>query len=86
MRQLKDVPWEDIREGDFVISLRGTNGKIVELRQKEFATHKEDNEVSILWQNGNLSLIWHFEGNIYYNELLNLVLRNSNEIIGNTLG
>lgn len=81
MRMLSDVPWGELREGDFVISRRGTIGKIEELIPREFATRKENNEIYITWVNGNVSLTWHFQCDaVQYDELSNLVLRESNEI------
>ncbi len=82
MRRLCDVPWEELMIGDFIISNTGLIGRIDELIQIDYATQNEDNEIIIKWSNGKFSALWHHEGvYVHYDELSNLILRNSNAIV-----
>lgn len=79
---LSDVPWEELMIGDFIIYNTGLIGRIDELIQIDYATKKEDNEIIIKWSNGKFSVLWHHQCDyVHYDELSNLILRNSNAIV-----
>lgn len=76
---LSDVPWESLMVGDVVISVIGNPCKITELIPIELAKQREDNEIVIEWNNGRVSLVWHFErSKITYDTLSTLIARNTN--------
>lgn len=78
--RLCDVLWEDLRVGDILISHLGTAGEIVRLIPKIIATQREDNEIVIKWNNGKISMPWHFEcKDITYDTFSNYVLRCSKD-------
>lgn len=62
MQMLSNVPFDEIRVGDRVKSIRtGTEGFIYSKTPIHLARRFEDNEVMIKWENGNISYIWHFQ-------------------------
>lgn len=67
MRKLCEIPFSDLSVGDRVLSARGIRGTITTLVPKEQATRQEDNELKVKWDNGDTSLLWHFQGErVYY--------------------
>lgn len=75
---LSEVPFEELKIGDHVISKLGTPGTITDLIPIHLSYKQEDNGIFIYWDNGNMSCPWHFQSDgIIYNKLANLCLRNS---------
>ena len=62
MQILSNMPFDEIRLGDIVKSIRtGTEGFIYSKRPVHLARRFEDDEVIIKWSNGNVSYLWHFQ-------------------------
>jgi hypothetical protein len=60
-RMLSEVPIEEIRQkcGELrVLSVKGTPGKVVYVSDK---INRIDYDVEIKWDNGEESVVWHFE-------------------------
>lgn len=57
--RLSEVPIENIIVGLEVIGANGVHGKVEKIISKD-TTKGEDNEIIIVWDNGNVSQAWHF--------------------------
>lgn len=63
MMPVSEVPFDELRVGDEVVSYRGNAGVIIEKVDIEESIRFEDNSLVIRWDNGkenNLSYTWHF--------------------------
>lgn len=61
MQTVAKVPFNELRVGDRVKSMiTGVEGVITDLIDTSKARRKDDNEIVVKWDNGNISLQWHF--------------------------
>lgn len=60
MKSVADIPWDDLRIGDRVISANGQVGTIARLDVHNQGLDCEDYDVAFQWENGGRSAIWHF--------------------------
>lgn len=56
---LKDIPIEDIKVGTTVRSKH--NGNVGKINEIIFDTKDEDNSIVIVWMDGGVSIVWHFQ-------------------------
>jgi hypothetical protein len=57
---LSEVPFQDIFIGQRVVSHIGNPGTVTDLIPIEQAVRKMDNEVTVTWDHGGKSHLWHF--------------------------
>lgn len=62
VKRLSDIPFEELQVGDKLISKKNTPGKIVDLTPIEKTFRQEDNRIMIVWDNGGISIPWHYQG------------------------
>lgn len=61
MQTVANIPFNELRVGDRVKSrITGVEGFISELIDISKASRRDDNEIVVKWDNGNISLQWHF--------------------------
>lgn len=60
-KKVSEVPFDKLKIGDSVIGLSNTPGVISALTPIEKDPRKEDNCVTIKWENGKTSFVWHFQ-------------------------
>jgi hypothetical protein len=58
--KLSDVPWAELKIGDKVIGALGMPGTIIDLIPVENDQRQENNVITIYWENGAHSNVWHY--------------------------
>ena len=61
VKRLFDIPFNELQLGNKVISMKNTSGKITGLTPIEESWRQEGDQITIIWDNGKTSNLWHFQ-------------------------
>ena len=61
VKRLSNIPFNELQLGDKLISNKNTPGKITGLTPIEESWRQEGDQITIIWDNGKTSNLWHFQ-------------------------